>query len=161
MAKNIKFGCIFIVEGNPVTQAASSLWSLGSLGWHLTGSYVFKLGSVAWIKRVQRWHVTEQSSGERHWCRWMGTHYSLTMRSSEMKGSWLLASPIERAILRFPSISAYFPVWDVSDSLKGCTKGQRSKLARLCSALGCSDSACLKINPVDERTFIFSLLKSN
>lgn len=40
MAKNIKFGCIFIEERNPVTHAASSLWSLRSFGWHLTGSYV-------------------------------------------------------------------------------------------------------------------------
>lgn len=153
MAKNIKFGCILIEEGNSVTYAASSLWSLRSFGWHLTGSYMAtasERGTDQTCSKVT-WY---------HWCRWMGTHWSLTIRSSEMKGSWLLASPIERAILRFPSMSAYFPVCDVSHSLKGCTKGQRSKLAWLCSALGCSDSVCLEINNVDKQTFIF-LLKWN
>lgn len=39
------------------------------------------------------------------------------MRSSESSGSWLLKSPMERVTWRLPSMSEYFPVSDVSQSL--------------------------------------------
>lgn len=48
---------------------------------------------------------------------------SLTIRSSENKGSWLLASPMERVMWRFPSTSEYFPVSDVSQSLERWAQG--------------------------------------
>lgn len=62
--------------------------------------------------------------------RTQGIHciYSLTIRSSENKGSWLLASPMERVMWRFPSMSEYFPVSDVSQSLGGWTQGTGIKV---------------------------------
>lgn len=61
--------------------------------------------------------------------KWEGSNWLLTIRSSETKGSWLLASPIERATFTFPSTSAYFPVSEVSHSLKrrAKVKGEQVK----------------------------------
>lgn len=54
-------------------------------------------------------------SGEQTW--------SLTTESSDIEGSWLLASPMQRGTWRFPSMSEYFPVSDVSQSLERARGG--------------------------------------
>lgn len=147
--------CIFIEERNPITQAASSIWSLRLFGWRLTGSHVAtasERGTDQTCSKVtkQWWTPLMQVNGNP-----LLTYHEIIwdeglLTSSEPNR----ASHIEISI----HVSILPCLWCFTQSER---MHKRSKVGWLCSAISCSDSVRQEINPVDERTFIFPLLKSN